>query len=387
MKRSVPEEVFFKRFDKLMIPNLAKLLFPAKDIVGIDIGSYSIKIVCFTQDKKQFRLRDWGYIPLAIKPDMSPEDKKALISQEIKNYLKKRGIQARYAAASVSGNAVIVRYVKLPKLSPKELALTINVEAEPFIPFDIKDVNLTYHILNDVTEEGQPKMETVLVAAKKDAVNDKISMLLAAGLEPLIIDVDSFALETLYEKLYPTPEGNAALLLNIGHKVTNLSIVAHGVTRVVRDIFIAGSTFDKAIAKALKVDASSAEAAKKKKGLLVSDEDKEAAIGDFDKEALAVSRAAAGVLKDLYTEVSRSIDFYLSQGAEHSISRIYLSGGIANLGNIAKFLATGFKVPVEVINPLSFLGEGQAGNVPADVLPALAVATGLALRRLKDWEE
>ncbi|HAF94561.1 MAG: hypothetical protein A2X34_00750 [Elusimicrobia bacterium GWC2_51_8] len=369
-----------------MIPNLAKLMFPAKDIVGVDIGSYSIKIVCFVQEKKQLKLKDWGCIPLAFKADTAPEEKKAIIAQEIKNYLKKKGIQARYAAASVSGNAVIVRYVKLPKLSPKELALTINVEAEPFIPFDIKDVSLTYHILGDITEDGQPKMETVLVAAKNEAVNDKIEIISGAGLDPLIIDVDSFALETLYEKLFPGPDGSAALLLNIGYKVTNLSIVAQGVTRVVRDIFIAGATFDKAIAKILKVDAASAEAAKKKKGLLVSDEDKEAAIGDFDKEAISVSKAAAGVLKDLYTEVSRSIDFYLSQGAEHSISKIYLSGGMSNLGNIAKFMAAEFRVPVEVANPFAFLGE-QARNVPADVLPTLAVASGLALRRLKDWEE
>ncbi|MCX5784322.1 MAG: type IV pilus assembly protein PilM [Elusimicrobia bacterium] len=369
-----------------MIPNLVKLLFPVKDIVGVDIGSYSIKIVCFTQDKKHLKLKAWGYIPLAIKSDVPPEEKKTIIAQEIKDYLKKKSIQARYAAASVSGNAVIVRYVRLPKLSPKELALTINVEAEPFIPFDIKDVNLTYHILDDIIEEGQSKMETMLVAAKRDSVNDKINILLAAGLEPLIIDVDSFALETLYDKLYPAPEGNAALILNIGHMVTNLSIVAQGVTRVVRDIFIAGATFDKAIAKALKVDVQTAAAAKKKKCLLVSDEDKEAAIGDFNKEGVAVSRAAAGVLKDLYTEVSRSIDFYLSQGAEHSISKIYLSGGIANLANIEKFLSVGFKVPVEVINPFAFLGE-QVRNVPADVLPALAVATGLALRRLQDWEK
>jgi type IV pilus assembly protein PilM len=92
------------------------------------------------------------------------------------------------------------------------------------------------------------------------------------------------------------------------------------------------------------------------------------------------------VLKDLYAEVSRSIDFYLSQGVEHSISRIYLSGGMANLANVAKFLGAEFKVPVEAVNPFAFLGE-KARNVPADVLPALAVATGLALRKIKDWEE
>jgi len=369
-----------------MLSKFTKMLFPRKDIVGIDIGNYSVKLVCFTENKKTIALKDWGVIPLDIKPDVPPEERRAIISGEIRNYIKKKGIEARRAAASVSGNSVIVRYVKLPKLSHKELALTINVEAEPFIPFDINDVRLTYCILNDVTEEGEPKMETVLVAAKKEAVQDKIDILEGAGLDPVIIDVDSFALETLYSKMVPNPDNGAVLLLNIGQKVTNLSIITGGVTRVVRDIFISGATFDKAVAKALKTDPAMAAAAKKLNPVLVSDEDKEAAIEGFNKEGILVSRACAGVLRDLYTEVSRSIDFFLSQGMDHSVGRIVLSGGMANLGNIAQFLTGEFKVPVEVCNPLSFLPE-QTKNIPREVLPSLAVATGLALRRFKDWEE
>ena len=357
-----------------------------KEVVGIDIGNYAVKVVCFVEEKKKIRLKDWGYIPLAIKADVPAEEKKAIIANEISSYLKKKSIQAKYAAASISGNAVIVRYVKLPRLSKKELALTITVEAEPFIPFDIKDVNLTYYILNETSDDGEPKMDTVLVAAKRDAVQDKIDIISDAGLEPLIIDVDSFALETLYEKTAPKGETSSVLFLNIGQKVTNLSIVSQGVTRVVRDIFIAGATFDKAIAKSLKVDAASAATAKKNRSILFSDEDKTAAIEAFDREGIAVSKASSGVLRDLYTEVSRSIDFYLSQGVEHSISRIILSGGMANLGNITKFLSAEFKVPVEVANPLGFLEEPPK-NVPKDVLPALAVAAGLALRKLKDWDE
>lgn len=362
------------------------MLFPPKEIIGIDIGNYAVKFVCFVEDKKTITLKDWGSLPLAIKADTQPDEKKAIISGEIKNYLKKKGIEARRAAASVSGNSVIVRYVKLPKLSHKELALTINVEAEPFIPFDINDVRLTYSILNDVTEEGEAKMETVLVAAKKESVQDKIDILEGAGLDPVIVDVDSFALEALYSRLVPAMDSSSVLFLNIGHKVTNLSIVTAGVTRVVRDIFVAGATFDKAIAKALKSDIAAASAAKKAHALLVSDEDKEAAIEGFDKEGIIVSKAASGVLKDLYTEVARSIDFYLSQGMDHSITKIMVSGGMANLGNISKFLAAEFKVPVEITNPLAFLAE-QPKNIPKDVLPSLAVAAGLALRRFKDWEE
>ncbi len=361
-------------------------MFPVKDVIGVDIGNYAVKLVCIGEVKKVLTLKDWGYIPLSIKPDTPPEEKKAIISEEIKTYLKKKNIQAKNAVSSISGNAVIVRYVKLPKLSKKELDLTISVEAEPFIPFDIKDVNLTYSILNDTSEDGDPKIDTVLVAAKRDAVQDKLDIITGAGLDPLIIDVDSFALETLYERIGPKDDKSSILILNIGQKVTNLSIISQGVTRVVRDIFIAGSTFDKAISKVLKTDTAGSDAVKKTRSVLVSDEDKEAAIESFDRDGIAVSKAASGVLRDLYTEVSRSIDFYLSQGVDHSVSRIMLSGGIANLGNINKFLSAEFKVPVEIVNPLSFLPEIPK-NMPKDVLPALAVATGLALRKMKDWEE
>ena len=369
------------------MPNLKTLLFPAKDILGVDIGSSAIKIVGFTRDKKQLKLKDWAHIPLSIPADAGPEERNAIIADEIKSYIRKNGVTAKYAATSVSGSAVIVRYVKLPKLSPKELALTLNVEAEPFIPFDIKDVYLTCRVLNpDLNEDGEPKMETVLVAARKELVNDKLSILSAAGLEPLIVDVDSFSLETLYENLFPAPDGGTVLMLNIGFRSTNLSIVAHGVTKVVRDIPIAGATFDKAIARILKCEPDAADVFKKKYGLLASEEEKEEAIRNFDKEAIAVSRASTGVLKDLYTEVSRSIDFYLSQGSEHSISKIYVSGGIANLANITTILSLEFKVPVQVVNPFAFLTE-QVRSVPPEVLPSLSVATGLALRRIKDWAE
>ncbi|MEA3307534.1 MAG: type IV pilus assembly protein PilM [Elusimicrobiota bacterium] len=365
--------------------NLPKNLFPQKGIIGIDVGNYAVKMVSFVEEKKKIKLKDWGYIPLDFASDATAEEKQSVISEEIKKYIKKKGIEYKFAAASISGNSVIVRYVKFPKLTKKELELTLHVEAEPFIPFDINDVNLTCWPLNDVMEEGQPKMETVLVAAKKDIIDSKIEVLSDAGLDPIIIDVDAFALETLYDWQNPEVSDSAILFLNIGHKVTNLSIIAQGVTRVVRDIFIAGASFDKAISKSFKIEMDAASELKKQKGVLLSVEDKEAAIQEYDKEYLGVSKASHAVLQDLYTEISRSIDFYLSQGVEQSISRIVLTGGMSNFGNIGKYMGEKFKVPVEVLNPLAPLLE-QTKNIPKDVLPGLAVATGLALRKLKDWE-
>ncbi|MFH1619146.1 MAG: type IV pilus assembly protein PilM, partial [bacterium] len=307
-------------------------------------------------------------------------------AQTVRDFFQKNNIMAKSVATSVSGNAVIVRYVKLSKLSKKELAFTLPVEAEPFIPFDIKEVDLGCHILGDVMEEGQKKMETVLVAAKKEIIKDRMDILSAAGLQPLIIDVDAFTLETVYEKNRGSQDADTLLFLNMGHRVTNLSILEKGVAKVVRDIFIAGVTMDKAIQKVLQSDLAEAEEAKKTKGVLISSEEKEAAIQADDREALGISKAASGVLRDLAGEISRSVDFYLSQGAEHSIGKILLSGGMANFRNISQFLSAEFKVPVEIMNPISFM-ENQGKDIPKEILPTLAVATGLALRQTGDWEQ
>jgi len=380
--------------------------FGSDEIIGIDIGSYAVKIVFFNKDKDNLRLKAWGHIPLEIKSDIQPEEKKAIIASEIEKFFKKMGIKTKYVATSVSGNSVIVRYVKFPRLSKKELDLAINVEAEPFIPFDMNDIYLSYYILNhNIIEEGQPKMEVVLVAAKKDIVNEKIDILEKAGLSPVIVDMDSFSIENLYSMLQAKEENKTVLFLNIGNKVSNLSILTPiqekeeisntarrkngnkfmGYTRVVRDIFISGASIDRAISKNMKIPIEQAKEFKKTVKLLIDDDSKLEAIKNYDKQSIIASKSIISVLKDLSGEVSRSIDFYLSQGIDHGISKIYLSGGIAALGNICSYLSTEFKVPVEIINPFSFLTD-QPKNIPPDIMPSLAVASGLALRKMKDWK-
>lgn len=374
-----------------------------KEIVGLDIGSSSVKAALFSREKNGRKLKVWGHIPFNIPANAQPEERKAIISDEISRFFKKMGVQTRYAAASVSGNSVIVRYVKLPKMTRKELDLAIKVEAEPFIPFDINDIYLSYYILNEnVQEEGQQKMEVVIVAAKKEAVSEKIDIITGAGLEPVIIDVDSFALENLYSNLPSAEKGKSVLLVNMGNKVTNLSIIHPGVvaipdapvnkdaefkpcSRVVRDIFISGSSLDRALSKALSVTAEQAQEFKKTVRLLVNEEEKFEAIKNYDRQLILSSRASLAVFKDMSSEISRSIDFYLSQGMDHSLSRIYISGGLSAMPNLSAYLSGEFKIPVEVLNPFSIAAETPK-NIPPDIMPSMAVACGLALRELRDWQ-
>ncbi|OGR57909.1 MAG: hypothetical protein A2X36_07555 [Elusimicrobia bacterium GWA2_69_24] len=375
-----------QRFDIKGLKSKAESLFMgSSDILGVDIGSYSIKVVRIEKQGTGLHLTHWGNIPLD-KGESSPEEKKQQAINILKALLIQKGIQTKHAAASVSGNSVIVRYVKFPLLTKDELRATLAAEAEPFIPFDINEVHLSFHILNEIVEDGQRKMESVLVAAKKDVIQSRVEVLEGAGLKPAIIDVDCFALENVFEAtLDPAQNAGSTLCLNIGHTVTNLSIIENGITRVVRDVFIAGNTFTKAIAKTLQCDVVKAEEAKKANGLMLDAAEKEKALQEGNRDALGVSQALAGSLKDLVAELHRSVDFYLSQGPERSIGRIVLSGGSARMKNLSKFLTGELKVPVTVLNPFSYLAQAPE-DIPADILSAMGIAAGLALRKNRDWK-
>jgi len=367
------------------LKGLAEMFLGPKDVVGVDIGAYAIKVVLFKLEAGAYQLKAWGHLPFGAKVDAGPDEKKSAAVNALRAFFIEKSVKLKEASTSLSGNAVIVRYVKFPRLTKIELQATLATEAEPFIPFDINEVQLGFHILSEIVEDGQKKMETVLVAAKRELVTQRLEILQGAGLTPTIIDVDSFALENVHEKIRDAKEGpGATLYLNIGHMVTNLSIVENGVTRVVRDMFIAGNTMTKAIMKAFQCDAAKAEELKHSRGVFVDPAEKEKALADGDRDGLGVSQAVGQVARDLVAEVHRSVDFYLSQGPDRSIGRIMLSGGTARLKNLDKHLAQELKVPVSVLSPFSFAKGGDA--VPEALAASFGVAAGLALRQNRDWE-
>jgi type IV pilus assembly protein PilM len=367
------------------VKSLGGLFLGSQEILAVDVGSYAIKLALIRQEGHLCALKLWGYVPLNIKPEASPDERKVQTINALRAFLIQKGVKIREVATALSGNAVIVRYVKFPRLTKPELSATLATEAEPFIPFDINEVQLGFHIVSEIVEDGQKKMETVLVAAKKDLVSMRLDTLQGAGLTPAIIDIDSFALENVYEKIRdPKMESGATLYLNIGHMVTNLSIIEGGVTRVVRDIFISGNTLTKAIMKSFQCEYTKAEEIKKANGIIIDPAEKEKALADGQREALGVSQAVGNLVKDLVTEVHRSVDFYLSQGADRSIGRIVLMGGTACLKNLSKHLSAELKVPVSVLDPFSFV-NGAPADLPGEQVPAFGVAMGLALRKPKDW--
>ncbi len=352
-----------------------------QDVIGIDIGTYAIKLVCLKGSPGQWSLVRWSVIPYGedLPLDTPLMDRRSQAVAALQDYLRTADLPIKKVATSVSGNSVIVRYVKMAKMPAAELAKSLKFEAEPYIPFNIEEVNLGFSILGEIVEEGQSQMETVLVAAKKDSVDLRVEMLKEAGLQPIIMDVDAFALESAYEALYPPPQSDTVLFMNIGANFTNMSIIEKGTSRVVRDVFIAGNTFTKAIQTQFQCDVRTAEQKKIAYGILQNE-------SNPDVEAQQVVEVMLPVARDLLVEVQRSIDFYLSQGSDRVVSKIFLCGGTANLKGLEQFLNRELNIPVEIFNPLSLIPNGPV-DLPDQEKPLLthmAVAAGLATRRAGD---
>jgi len=354
----------------------------SKDTLGIDLGTTSLKIVQLS-DKKIVR---WVFKELDVKfaaPDTPPEDRISALTQVLTEFLAGEKKYPKAAAISVSGNSVIVRYVKLPKLTPSELEKTIQFEAEPYIPFAIPEVNMSFYILGDTVEDGHPKMETVLVAAKKELIEQRLTTLNSAGLRPIAVDVDAFTLESAYNLTTPpSEEPETVLLINIGANVTSMIIMENGLSRVVRDVFIAGNSINKSLQRIFDCSYEDAEKLKRRGQILITPDEKEATLAQDDQDSLQISNTIVTVMKDLVAEIQRSLDFFLSQNPDRQVNRILLAGGSTGINGLDRYLSQELHVNVETFDPFTGL-EGD--NLPHPSLrPSFAVAVGLATRKERE---
>jgi len=354
------------------------------DIIGVDFGRSSIKIVKLKKTGDKYALELCGMLPVASAAagaEITEEEIDSTV-KAVKTFLNSKGVKSGVGAASVMGNFVIVRYVKFPKMSNDELAKSLRFEAEEFIPFDITDVYLSTEIIKDIEEDGQPKMEAVLVAAKKDLVDMRIAMMKRSGLDTLIIDVDGFCVNNVYEYCYPEFNDSNIMFLNIGASMTTLSITEHGTVRVVRDIPFSGNGLTNLVMNIFASDFSQAEALKRQYGIVPSAEME--TMSDAETAEQVTSALIQGVDEQLHVEMQRSIDYFntISTSSEE-ISRIVLSGGGAALKNLDKYLNRQMDIPVEVFNPLDFIEHADDPELLKNA-SAYVVAIGLALRKAGD---
>lgn len=344
-----------------------------KDLIGIDIGSNSIKLVKLKNGKGGYEIESIGIAPL---PPEAIVDNTLMNSSAVVDALKSLfeglGIKnLKDAASSVSGNSVIIRKISLPEMSSEALEEEIQWEAEQYIPFDVNDVNIDFQIL-EPDEVDPSKMNVLLVASKKDIINDYQSVFAEAGLKLVLIDVDVFAVQNAFELNYDLDPEEVYAIVNIGANMMNLNVVKKGVSLFNRDVQMGGGGYTEEIQK--KMSASSEDAEKMK-------------MSADDSSPADILESIAKVNEILSLEIRRSLDFYNSNTIEGRITKIFLSGGGCKTYKLIDSVGARLNLPVEIINPfnrIKFDEKKFEKEFLAEIQPIMTVAVGLASRRLGD---
>jgi type IV pilus assembly protein PilM len=341
--------------------------------VGLDIGSSAVKAVELKPAGKSYKVTGFG--TEALPPDSIVDGAiidGAAVADAIRRLFDTHHIKTKDVAASLSGNAVIVKKISLPIMSDAELAESIYWEAEQYIPFDIQDVNLDYQILDrGDAASGKGTMDVLLVAAKKEKIADYTGVIAQAGRTAVVVDVDAFALQNAYEVNYGIDPNAVVVLLNAGASATNINILQGDQSVFTRDISIGGNAYTEALQRELNLPFETADALKR--GLPVD--------GVTYDDARPVLRA---VTENVMLEIQKTFDFFKATATSDKIDRIVVSGGASRAEGFTEMLTDRFEAPVEIFDPFKRIAcdakkFGAASS--ADVAPTVAVAVGLALRR------
>jgi len=338
----------------------------AKTVVGLDIGSYSVKAVALTTARDRITLQ--GYAQSRI-DNQDP-------AEVIRKVIEQLGFKPKRLVTSVSGRSVIVRQVETPRLERDELKAHIAYEADKYIPFGAEEVIIDAQPLPEAPgDEGKEKtanMQVMLVAVRKSFIQDHLNQLKAAGMHPEVIDVDVFALANAYELLGPAAapdtEKKATALIDIGASKSNIAIVQGSRVLFTREVYLAGNEISDAIARTFNEPPADIERIK-----LAPGETLEALID-----------AAMPAFEDLANEIRLSFDYVEGQ-FDREVSTVVLTGGSSQLPNIAQILGHILNRPVQVFDPLAGLDlvpsrydlHGLDANSPG-----LTVALGLAAHAL-----
>jgi type IV pilus assembly protein PilM len=348
------------------------MFFGGKGIVGLDIGSSYLKAVQLKEKKGGYELD--SFETLQLPPELVVEgsiiDSLRLV-EAIRELTKKGKIKAKQVSIGIAGHAsVIIRRILVSEMSEEELTESIKFEAEQYVPFDIEDVAIDFQILGPSDEEGQ--MDVMLVAVKKDIINEYTAVVTEAGLTPMVVDVNAFALSNMYEINYEIDPDRAVALINIGASTINLNVLKGGMSVFTRDSAVGSALHTEALQK--QFDLSFEDAERLKRG--------EALENVTPEQAESAMRSASD---EIANEIVRSLDYFRSAAYQEDIHELVISGGGALIKGFPNILAETSGIEVKMAEPFKNISiPGKYVGLIEDIQCMVAVALGLALRRPGD---
>jgi type IV pilus assembly protein PilM len=348
-------------------------------LVGIDIGSHSIKVAEIDDTARGMVLKNFGTIGLPQDAIVEGSIKEMeIVSAALKNLLQNLKIKNKNVAVSVSGYSVIVKKITIPRKEERDLEGSIQGEAEQYIPFDINDVNLDYQILysgGEEEEEGKESyMDVLLVAAKKDIVEEYISLLHLTELNPAILDIDAFALQNTFE-ISDHEQSGCHALVHIGAQHLTINVIKDGISIFTRDSSYGGSQVTGEIQKKLNISYQEAERIK---------------LG-----AKPIGAQQGPTIEETFTstvtrwgqEIKRALDFVTTTFTDIKVDDILLSGGSSLIPGFTKYLGLETGLKIDTLNPFANM-EIREKSFDIGYLnysaPIAVISIGLALRSIGD---
>ena len=338
-------------------------------LVGLDIGSSSVKAVELQRKGSSLQLVSLGYENL--QPDTIVDGQIMElnnVSDVISNIFNEHKIKTTRVAAGVSGHSVIVKNIVVPPMSEEELHESFSWHAEEHIPFDIADVNLDYHI----TATSSEAVAVLMAACKSEKIANVKQAIQLAGKHPVVIDVDAFALQNCYEVNYRPAPGEVVALLNIGGSTMNINILNGTRSVFARDASVGGNQYTSLLQKELGLSFEQAESVKR--GMPLPE-------GVEGRDIQPIIESVSDILG---LEIQKTMDFYRATAEDESgIQKILFSGGGSKLPGLSEYLAKRFELPVEFFDPFKQIQVDARRFDPdymREVVPEMVVAVGLALR-------
>jgi type IV pilus assembly protein PilM len=351
-------------------------------LIGIDIGSHSIKVAEIEDSKKGMILKNFGMIGLPENAIVEGSIKEMeIVSAALKNLLDNLQIKNKNVATSISGYSVIVKKITIPEKEEKDLEESIQSESEQYIPFDINDVNLDFQILPSESEkeetedeEKEELMDVLLVAAKKDIVEEYISLLHLTELNPIVLDIDPFALQNAFEISNHEQSGCHALV-HIGAQQLTINVIKEGISIFTRDSSHGGAQITSEIQESLDISYREAESVKLGAKPIETD------------QRPAIEEIFSSTVTKWAQEIKRALDFVATTFTDIKVENILLSGGASLLPGLGKYIGLETGLKTEMLNPFSNLEIKEKlfdiGYLNYSA-PMAVISIGLALRSIGD---
>ncbi len=350
-------------------------------LLAIDIGSSSVKLAQLEGSGSRYELTAFGIMPLepGAVTDGMVRDEEA-VADALSRLVKAEKVDTRFAVSSLSGESVIIKKIQMPLLSDEELEESITQEAEQYIPFDIDDVRLDYQKLdiqgseaNDfdgMEEDGEEKEDILLVAVQNDLIDNRSDVLMAAGLKPVIIDLDVFAVSNALAIQRDLETMGGVAIVDLGNSFTHVNLLLDGISYFTRDIPLGGLALTNQMGKQYGLEFEETEGLKQ--GIIPDNIERQEVID-------MIVDSFDGIID----EVQKSFEFF-SSTSNSSIEQVFLSGGGALIPGVDNLLSDRLAVPVEVFNPLETVKINPRKfdrDSITQMAPLASVVAGLATRR------